>query len=383
MINYKERCLFISTNNIWSGSEELWFGTAKELIKDGKSVSVIANYTHQNINLLALDGIKCYNLNNRFSLLSKAKRLLNRILPVFANKDLWKENLIINKPNLVIISQGNNIDSLEWMELLNNLEIKFCTITQLVSELHLLFLNSEKQNKLSQLYKASIKNFFVSADNLKIHQMMMTDKSSINNSIIYNPYLLNSQNSSYPDSENGYHIAYVGRLECYHKGLDILIQVLSQEKWQNRNVIFNFYGDGPHKEIIEKMILTFGIKNIILKGFSTNVSDIWANNHALVLPSRMEGQALSLIEALNCNRVAIVTNVGGSSNLIKDNETGYIAANANFNDIDDALERAWFRRREWEQIGKIAGEHIKTIIPNNAIDHFKQQLGKLLLRKTD
>jgi glycosyltransferase involved in cell wall biosynthesis len=78
-----------------------------------------------------------------------------------------------------------------------------------------------------------------------------------------------------------------------------------------------------------------------------------------VLPSRFEGNALAMIEAMLCGRMPIVTDVGRASELIDDNRNGFIAAAPTLDLLDDALERAWQRRHEWQAMGALASETIR------------------------
>ena len=94
-------------------------------------------------------------------------------------------------------------------------------------------------------------------------------------------------------------------------------------------------------------------------GFSNNIEEVWREHHALVLPSRFEGNALAMIEAMLCGRMPIVTDVGRVTELVDDNRSGFIAPAATAELIDDALERAWQRRHEWQQMGAIAAADIR------------------------
>ena len=51
---------------------------------------------------------------------------------------------------------------------------------------------------------------------------------------------------------------------------------------------------------------------------------------------------------------AIVTNAGGSAEIVEDIITGFIANAPTAEAFYEALERAWTRHHEWEQIGNRA-----------------------------
>ncbi len=97
-------------------------------------------------------------------------------------------------------------------------------------------------------------------------------------------------------------------------------------------------------------------------------------NVALVLPSRSKGLPLTLVEKMLCGRPAIVTNAGGSAEIVEDNINGFIAHAPTADAFDEALERAWTRRHEWEQIGKRAAESIRKIVPCDPAAQFAKML---------
>jgi glycosyltransferase involved in cell wall biosynthesis len=73
----------------------------------------------------------------------------------------------------------------------------------------------------------------------------------------------------------------------------------------------------------------------------------------------MEGNALSLIEAMLCGRMPITTDVGRAAELIDDGTSGFIASAATAYLIDEVLERAWQRRHDWQAMGQEAARAIR------------------------
>jgi glycosyltransferase involved in cell wall biosynthesis len=98
-------------------------------------------------------------------------------------------------------------------------------------------------------------------------------------------------------------------------------------------------------------------------GFSDDMAEVWSRHHGLVLPSRCEGLPLVVVEAMLSGRVPIVTDVGGNREAVDDEVTGFVAAAATEDALDDAMERAWQRRGEWRAIGAAASLKIRTLVP--------------------
>jgi glycosyltransferase involved in cell wall biosynthesis len=372
------RLFYISTNNFTGGSEILWYESALAFLNRGDLVSLAIKYDDKKI-----EGIKnrlsyYIDLRKRYSVLSRGERILNKLVNVFKIQDSLLKTIKEFKPHLVIVSEGNNIISDDIMQLCIENNLRFVTITQLVTELNWFWLDDTLRKKLVDTYRRADKCFFVSKQNLDLHQFLLAYDAT-NAELISNPYSLTKNNTiGYPGSENGYHVGVVGRIECFHKGLDILIHVLAKDKWRARDISFNLYGAGPHVSIISTLLQKLQIRKVFIHGFTLNIIDVWHKNHVLIQPSRMEGQSLALLEALNLNRTAIVTNVGGAKEIIEDNITGFIANVPTVESLDDAMERAWNRRAEWKEIGIKAGNKMRELIPKDPVKFFNDKIEMIL-----
>ena len=111
---------------------------------------------------------------------------------------------------------------------------------------------------------------------------------------------------------------------------------------------------------VNEMIKVYGLEQqLSYGGFAKDIETLWSQHHGLLLPSRMEGNALSLIEAMMCGRVPITTDVGRAAELIDEGRSGFIAPAATAKLIDDVLERAWQRRHDWQTMGQEAARVIR------------------------
>jgi glycosyltransferase involved in cell wall biosynthesis len=369
---------FLSTNTIWGGSEILWSQSAKTMAQKGYSVHFLAYYDHPDLVRLVQAGAIQHKINNKTDFVSRASGLLKRKLG-FTKKirDGLYRLLNDNKPDLLIISQGNNFAGNEIFNLCVELEISFVTITQLVSEYFWMLIDDRLINSLKQNYKLAKRNFFVSQANLKLNDNILSKRLE-NSEVVYNPFnAVTSYSGKFPP-ENTYHIAIVGRLECTQKGIDILIEVVSQQKWRDRAVVFTFYGNGPHKDWLTNTIANHKLINVQIAGHVKDVKAIWDHNHILLMPSRMEGQSLALIEAMYCGRAAIVTDVGGVKELIADGENGFIARSASKDRLDETMEVAWQERTRWKAMGELAREVIRKTYPSDPVEFFNNKLIGLL-----
>jgi glycosyltransferase involved in cell wall biosynthesis len=375
----KKSILFVTSNTVWGGSEVLWTSAAKNFQDRGFAVYASAMYDHDSLKKIVGEDI-FFDLKDRYEYPSLFIKFFQKIVfGEYTPKDRFVEWVMSKKPTLVVISQGNNVVGHSFMQLCNELEIPFVTVTHLVPERIWPTIDENVIRMLRPLYNSSLKNYFVSEQNLLLHEKIMGETVP-NAEITYNPINAPADGDiSYPPVEREtYKIALVGRVEFFHKGQDLLLDIAKQEKWRGRNIVFSVFGDGPHLPLLKRLIDRYEIKNIVLRKHVEDISSVWKEHHMLLMPSRMEGQSLALTEAMYHKRAAIVTNVGGADKLIQEGESGFIADAATVKSIDDALERAWDRRMEWEQMGINAKKHISEKHPADPVQFFSQQLEKYL-----
>jgi glycosyltransferase involved in cell wall biosynthesis len=370
------KLLFISTNGMWSGSEELWTRSVLAFKKQGSyEVFTATAYFDEKLNAINKNNLY-YNATLTYlsskTLFSKLRS--NKVTNQLDGNALF-EFIRKTKPDAVIISQGNNITSIDIMQYCAGNEILFITLTQLVTQYHLLFINENNLELYQSLYKKALRNFFVSENNLRLNNIMLGVELQ-NAEVVYNPCRVTGEGEVDYPGQDVYNIGIVGRIECFHKGYDVLLEVIKKDKWRSRNICFNIYGVGPHTKLIKSNIERLGLTNIYLLGFTENIKDVWARNHILCMPSRMEGQALTLIEAMYFSRTAIVTDVGGASELIEENVSGFIAEACSITSLDAALEKAWNKRNDWEEMGKAANAILIKIYEKPAEVYLNEQIEK-------
>jgi glycosyltransferase involved in cell wall biosynthesis len=183
----------------------------------------------------------------------------------------------------------------------------------------------------------------------------------------------------WPEPIDGvYKLASVARLETTVKGFDILFEVLCQPKWKERPLRLSIFGTGPNEESLRRLKQIYELDNVTFVGRTSNVEGIWAEHHAMILTSRWEGLPLVILEAMLCGRICIVTDVAGNAEVMTDNKTGFVAAAPKVELVDEALERAWQRRHEWQYLGRCAGEEIRREVPPDPVAVFADELLGLL-----
>jgi glycosyltransferase involved in cell wall biosynthesis len=347
----------------WGGSEELWAKAAELALQSGHSV-VISAFERPDISpkflLLKSKGAKLllrrgYIKPGTGLYKRVAKKALNFLLNKISNpyKDLFKLN-----PDVIIYTGAcySLVDDPDLIKLFVEHDIPFLINNQVNVEYSKPISDAEA-SIIRKAYQLAKRVFFVSERNIRTAQRHLLSEIE-NQEIIRNTVNLSDTSIiEFPSDNSTIKFAMVANLLVNHKGHDILLDILRSQKWQARSWKLNIYGSGNDESYIADLITFYGLGDRVkLCGRTNDIRKVWEENHVLLMPSLNEGIPLALVEAMICGRPAIVTDVGGNSEWIIDNENGYIAEGANILSFDRAMERAWSNMQYWPALGKKAHE---------------------------
>lgn len=351
----------------WGGSEELWAKVAETAINNNCEVNIsVKKWDFIPAKLQKLADLGAV-LNFREEMTPKKKTLFKKIYRKIIPKEeiIKSEWEIINelKPDLVVISMGSTYDIMWNYDLYNIIKtakIPFYLIPQLNYE----------NNNLSPYDREIAKDIFINAKYIFFisnRNKIVVERDlaiKLNNVFITNnPILIdNKKLLPYPTTTK-IKMACVARLDTYYKQQNILLDLLSSDKWRRRDWELNFYGKGKDKEYLEELIDLYNLSDkVYIRGHIESIETVWAYNHILLLPSYAEGTPLSLIEAMYLGRTAVASDVGGNSELIEDGINGYISDCGNVNSFGNKLEIAWNNQQDWEKMGINAFNSISSKI---------------------
>ncbi|MEM9418099.1 MAG: glycosyltransferase family 4 protein, partial [Planctomycetota bacterium] len=124
-------------------------------------------------------------------------------------------------------------------------------------------------------------------------------------------------------------VGHVGRLDPLKGHADLLDQLprLREDVSGGRDVWLFFVGDGFHRAELEKHP-NMALSKTVMTGLVplSEVAEHLAAMDVMALPSYQEGQSRTLCEALLCGVPVVGYDVGGIPSVIKDEETGRLAA---------------------------------------------------------
>ena len=372
------RITLIPTNEFdaFAGSELLWAKAAGALADDGNTVEVnIPDWHDLPTFITNLKSNIRISFESRPTSMPVLQRLVSKLggSPVEKYFENYRKSYLArSRPDLVLISQGGLVDGVPWMEACIELEIPFVVLVHLVADSH--WPDTVISDRAAFCYPMAKKVLFVSEHNRALASLQLGVNFS-NSGIVRNPFNVDYHSkTTWPCKTNEWDLACVGRLGAEHKGQDLLIEVLSQAKWRDRPLTVTLYGKGHHRILLERQIQLRKPVKVRFGGYTNGIEEIWRTHHALVMPSRYEGLPIALVEAMLCNRMAIVTDVGGNRELVTEGITGFIAETPTVASLDAALERSWQRREEWLAMGLNAGSFVRKIIPEEPVEEFKSLL---------
>lgn len=371
-----KRIAFIATNDSapWGGSEELWCQSALRMVKAGYEVgaSVIGwQPSVQQIDRLGQAGCR---LNYRWY----NKKPLHRLRFKLYRQKTYYRWLDRFKPDLAVISQSTNVDGVGWMEACLARKIPFAPIAHAATPNY--WPADELAERLATAYGQAATCFFVSQRNidLTIKQLAVNLPQA---QVVRNPCKVSyDAHPPWPRQKQPLKLACVGRLEPGSKGQDLLLEVLSAEKWRRRPLQVTLFGKGDRQATLARLKNLWKLDQVDFGSHVDDIESIWANHHGLVLPSRYEGLPLTIVEAMLCARPCIVTDVAGNTELLEDNVHGFVAAAPQAEFLDEALERAWQQREHWYDMGQAAAASIRQAVPRDPVGDFVAKIEKLLSR---
>lgn len=156
-------------------------------------------------------------------------------------------------------------------------------------------------------------------------------------------------------SENEIKIVYIGRLDYYHKGLDLMLEAIREKKdyFEQKNCRFFIYGPDykNRRRTVTKLIKNKNIRDIVTLSDAVSGAEkeqILLNADIFIQTSRTEGMPLGILEALSYGIPCLATEGTNMGEYIKKYDAGW-AAKTNTDSIADMLTKAVSERACWEK----------------------------------
>jgi glycosyltransferase involved in cell wall biosynthesis len=342
----------------WGGSEELWSRAAAVVLEQGHEVAfncVKWPSVPAPLRRLVEAGAKGH-FRSRLRLGRSLREPLERLRLLRLGYVGWLRKY---RPDLVVISFACHTDDPHIASACRLLGIRYAIVVQAVGTNN--WVSPRSVSEFQEAYAHAERLFFVSADNRDIMEANLgVDLSAAD--IVDNPFTVRTDAApAWAPPTPYWKLACVARIHFPTKSQDLILRVLRQPKWRERGLRVSLWGaDHGSCKQLRRLIELYDLQSQVhYAGVHIDIESLWSEHHGLLLPSRVEGNSLALVEAMLCGRVAIATNVGRAAELIDDGRRGFIAPAAAVELVDGALERAWQQRHEWQAMGARAAAAVR------------------------
>ncbi|PTY06625.1 hypothetical protein DB347_11335 [Opitutaceae bacterium EW11] len=177
-------------------------------------------------------------------------------------------------------------------------------------------------------------------------------------------------------------VAFVGRLH-EQKRPELLAKIALELQRREWNGTILVAGSGPEEEMFRKFIAEERIRNVVMLGALANseVRELFASVELLLVPSKNEGIALVLYEAMSMEVVPIMADVGGQSELLNA-ETGYLIPVCE-GELTQYVEAVLDATANPEKRRRMACRGREQMVRSYGIEVLPKQMHELISRATE
>lgn len=164
---------------------------------------------------------------------------------------------------------------------------------------------------------------------------------------------------NYRATNNSNIVGHISRL-VPQKGLSYLIEVAEKVVEKNNQIEFHLYGHGEERKKIEDLIHEKKLNNNVkLLGYTTNAIEKIKGFGCVVSTSQVEGQGLSIIEAMLLKKPVVAFDVKyGPADFIRDKKNGYLIDNKNIEEMSNKILKVLGDKKLADELGKKGRETI-------------------------
>jgi glycosyltransferase involved in cell wall biosynthesis len=173
---------------------------------------------------------------------------------------------------------------------------------------------------------------------------------------IYNAAQMQHRNGSKPPMKLGFTLLHVGRLSPA-KDQETLLKAFAIAKAKTPDLQLWIVGGGRLRQKLENLAREIGIaSNVTFFGEQADVSPFLNAADLFILSSVTEGVPVSLLEALAASLPAVVTDVGGMSEVARLSDSALTVPPSNAGALADAIEKMAKSRDQFAPLRKRARE---------------------------
>lgn len=138
----------------------------------------------------------------------------------------------------------------------------------------------------------------ITLTNRGANEVLSLHPDIVKSSIRVIPNFIPYNKQQYPISlQNNDNVVYVGRLSS-EKGVYLLLDIWKKVNILSSSLALTIYGEGPEMDKMKELIALHKIRNVIFKGYSDSLDDMYKNADLLINTSYSEGFGFVYIEAM-------------------------------------------------------------------------------------
>lgn len=363
------RICFVIPSLNHGGAELLLRDVSNQLVKRGISVQIVVlSVSTDLIDSFSAD-IDFKFLNDR--LLSsfsrkaffsswKHRKELKRIF-----KDFKPNHIIANLPiahHIVrIASLNNNLEAKIWMHH-HSLQYEANPIMT-ISQKALFYLTKFLSKKID------FGQIFISKSVLNhISPRLGTNKNYVLLNSVVDKYKLISETKKPNEFKQKYNIVVPGRLVKEKGHLPFLNAIKSFI--EKKNIIVHIIGEGPERMTIESFVNAKELKEKVKMHGRLEQDELLKymyHSDIIIVPSLIEGFGMVAAEALMLNKLCIVSDAGGLTEVIEDNRNGFVFKRSNFGDLNLILSKMYQNDKSKEGLS-IRESYLKKFTIESYVD---------------
>jgi glycosyltransferase involved in cell wall biosynthesis len=176
-------------------------------------------------------------------------------------------------------------------------------------------------------------------------------------------------------------IFFVGRLS-EEKNPDVFVNAaIEMSKLKDKqHVKFFIVGDGPMKQEVLDQIKSSAIENIEYLGYQSEVARFLSAADMFVLPSKIEGFPLSILEAMAMSVAVIASDVGAVAEVVKSGVDGYVIKPGSVEEIVGIIKSLSSDDELLRSIKKKAANKVRDKYSNKILGSNYQNLYKEIIQ---
>jgi glycosyltransferase involved in cell wall biosynthesis len=153
---------------------------------------------------------------------------------------------------------------------------------------------------------------------------------------------------------------FIGRFEK-RKGADTLLRA-----WEKLDDgILWIVGAGSEESALQKVAKELRLQRVQFLGGTLNPLDYYQAADVFILPSIQEGFPNVILEAMSCGLPCIASEIGGVTDIMKQDSQGILVPPADANSLAEAMKRMLYSKKDRIRWGETA---LKTVQENYNFD---------------